>query len=1026
MNRIWRSLAIRPGEGRGIALVAALFAIVEAGRGFGEVGSDTMLLSRVGPGPLPLLYVGLGLASLVVALGFGAAVGRLRMGPLFVGILLGFAGLLILLGVLARGAPTGLFPAIWLVVYGLGTIEGTLVWSLAGAVFDARQAKRLFPICTSAAILGGFVGTLGSGPIARIIGAETLVAVDGVFLVAAAAVGVRLSGVFNRPLTARPRAMPLTAQVRAGFEYVRSSPLMRLVAIAYVLFSVLAFAVSFPFLRAMATAFPNEADLATALGLLAAAVTATSFVVSIGVANRIYARFGIATAALVLPIVYLLGFGTWIVALTVTTAVIVRLSQQVAQRGLSNAAWSAFYNVVPRERRAQVLSFMDGVPGQLGTSLSGLLLIAAGAFLSPTQVPWIGLVAALVLIWVVLQVRHRYAESLVATLRAGLAEQMLEGGPGLVALAADPQVIDELTASLADRSPQVRVLSAELLGRLGRHEALEGLIALLSDEAPAVRVAALDAIGQIGGTPPAPALVEVAGLLRDDNPSVRVAAVKAAGLLDNTILVDACDAIAMDPEPAVRAELAKALIVHGAEERPHAILAALLESPDAADRVAGLAAVARIGGHMPSPRLTESLSDPAPIVRAAAVEAVGAIDVLPDRIPLLVGALDDEAATVRTAAAAALADQFDEARSALLDVLESGSGPAQEAALRALGGHGDEVRDMLLAWSARQVDRAETLRDHARALDAAVAQANGSADGRASGAVFLRDILRRREWQIEERLLLAVAVAGAPEASGLLRRCLRSNDAETRAQAMEALDTIGDRVLGRSVVRLLESDDDGSPRGNGSAGRSDDILRALTADPDPWVRAIAVHARSRLLTDEWQAMIHAARDDTSALVRSVATDVDARGAVPMPETRETLGEIERMLFLRRVPLFSDLTPEDLQRIGRTAVERLYGPGEEIVREGDLGDQLVVIVEGDVRVVRSEGGQERVLTRFSAGDHIGELAVLRERPRAATVIAEGTGVRGLVIDGEGLRAILRERPEAAMAMLATLAERISSA
>jgi CRP-like cAMP-binding protein len=84
----------------------------------------------------------------------------------------------------------------------------------------------------------------------------------------------------------------------------------------------------------------------------------------------------------------------------------------------------------------------------------------------------------------------------------------------------------------------------------------------------------------------------------------------------------------------------------------------------------------------------------------------------------------------------------------------------------------------------------------------------------------------------------------------------------------------------------------------------------------------------------------------------------------------------------------------------------------------------VIVEGSVRVVRGTGPDEHTIRTYEAGDHFGELAVLRERPRAATVIAT-TAVRGLVIDGQGLRAILRERPEAAMAMLATLAERISS-
>jgi CRP/FNR family transcriptional regulator, cyclic AMP receptor protein len=139
-----------------------------------------------------------------------------------------------------------------------------------------------------------------------------------------------------------------------------------------------------------------------------------------------------------------------------------------------------------------------------------------------------------------------------------------------------------------------------------------------------------------------------------------------------------------------------------------------------------------------------------------------------------------------------------------------------------------------------------------------------------------------------------------------------------------------------------------------------------------------------------------------------------------------MGDLDTMLFLRRVPLFEGLAPEDLQRIAMTSVERAYPPDEALVREGDLGQELVVLIEGSVRVVHIEtDGTERILRRIGPGEHIGELAVLRAAPRAATVIAEGDGVRGLVIDGQGLKAILRERPDAAMAMLATLAERISA-
>ena len=146
----------------------------------------------------------------------------------------------------------------------------------------------------------------------------------------------------------------------------------------------------------------------------------------------------------------------------------------------------------------------------------------------------------------------------------------------------------------------------------------------------------------------------------------------------------------------------------------------------------------------------------------------------------------------------------------------------------------------------------------------------------------------------------------------------------------------------------------------------------------------------------------------------------------MPDTSRTLGDLETMLLLRRVPLFEGLSPEDLQRIAMTVTERTYQPDEALVREGELGVELVVIVEGSVRVAHvGADGAEQILRRYTAGDHIGELAVLREAPRAATVIAEAEGVRGLVIGGEAIKAILRERPEAAMAMLATLAERIGT-
>ena len=302
----------------------------------------------------------------------------------------------------------------------------------------------------------------------------------------------------------------------------------------------------------------------------------------------------------------------------------------------------------------------------------------------------------------------------------------------------------------------------------------------------------------------------------------------------------------------------------------------------------------------------------------------------------------------------------------------------------ALAGHGEAVREPVTDWAEAQIALAAE-----RRLARVALAGTDPAPEPDTALGFLTFLLERREQSLADGALGALAVLGADEARGVIRRCIRSDDLETRAQALEALDSIGERRLRRAIVEFLDADAGTSPESR------DIVLHRLIDDADPWVGKLA---------------------------QRTLEDAERPGA--MADTDRTISDIDTMLLLRRVPLFAELDPEDLQRIASTSRERVYPKGEAIMREGDIGSELFVIVDGTVRVVRTEpDGSERHIRGYEGGDHIGELAVLREGPRAASVIADGE-VRTLVIDGENLKAILRERPEAAMAMLATLAERIS--
>ena len=167
--------------------------------------------------------------------------------------------------------------------------------------------------------------------------------------------------------------------------------------------------------------------------------------------------------------------------------------------------------------------------------------------------------------------------------------------------------------------------------------------------------------------------------------------------------------------------------------------------------------------------------------------------------------------------------------------------------------------------------------------------------------------------------------------------------------------------------------------------------RSWPSDRDPWVRALAFRTLSELLRSQQDAIARQAEVDPDPIVRAALGDTEEGAG--MPERAQLVSQVERMMVLRRVSIFAALDPEDLQRVASLAVEQSWAADDILMEEGALGDELIVIVEGAVRVVRGQGAEARVLRRYGEGDHIGELAVLRAAPRAATVIAErGRGPR----------------------------------
>ncbi|TMG47025.1 MAG: cyclic nucleotide-binding domain-containing protein [Chloroflexi bacterium] len=130
-------------------------------------------------------------------------------------------------------------------------------------------------------------------------------------------------------------------------------------------------------------------------------------------------------------------------------------------------------------------------------------------------------------------------------------------------------------------------------------------------------------------------------------------------------------------------------------------------------------------------------------------------------------------------------------------------------------------------------------------------------------------------------------------------------------------------------------------------------------------------------------------------------------------------------FLKRVSMFEDLDQKSLEAIANAAVEQRYEPGQDIVRQGDTGVGAFIIRSGKVDVIQDRGGKETKLSTLGPGEVFGEMALLDEFPRSATVRAvEPTTALG--IQRWHFRGILESHPQIALALLPMLTRRIRNA
>jgi len=128
--------------------------------------------------------------------------------------------------------------------------------------------------------------------------------------------------------------------------------------------------------------------------------------------------------------------------------------------------------------------------------------------------------------------------------------------------------------------------------------------------------------------------------------------------------------------------------------------------------------------------------------------------------------------------------------------------------------------------------------------------------------------------------------------------------------------------------------------------------------------------------------------------------------------------LEKVLFLKEVSLFKNISSERLAKIATITKEVEFQRQDKIINEGDEGDSLFIIVDGTVSILK---GKEKI-TELGPKDFFGEMAILDSEPRSATVIAN-TDIVCLMISREDFTEILIDEHEIMLAIIKSLVHRL---
>lgn len=1044
MNFLRSALQIKNGEEKKILPFFLSFFFLIGSFLFGRTARDTFFLSRFDPAYLPHMMI---LTAIVMGITIALTSKFLSKIPIVPQIIFTFLFTSISFIIIQLLLSDWVYPVLYIwseVIFTLMTIQ---FWILTGSSFKAREAKRLFSLIGSGAAIANSIIGFSMSSIINSFGTDILLPATSAFIGFATITSFISRKYVQIDNRGSGKAIVMKNSTESKSKKLIPSKYLKIMALTTICAALITALVDFQMKMIVSSNLDEEA-MASLFGTMYGAIGIISVLIQFFFTGRFLSRFGVLWGVMMLPLALLVGSVSILILPVIFSAILAKASENIFRFTIFDTTKQLLWLPVPIDHKTQAKPFIDGTLKNAAGGIAGLLIIGISFLLSfdtYDNIRWLSLPSlGMLILWIIFNFKLK--KGYVSELTKAIEKRRIDFEELDIDI-NDPTIVNTIKKTLSQGDDNQKLFALNTMKGLSLTSWKKDLINLFENGSNEIKGKLLIMTSK---HPNVISNKMIYPLINDSDELLASRAIISFGIRKNQDVVETLTEFINHQNQIIRAaSCASLILMKKNNDIARDTINSMLFDSNEKTKLAALNSVGHISDILSSEGLGKLLNDKSPDVRIHAAKLAEKRNDNNLIIPLI-----NNLNNINTLPAARRSlRSFDKniVSKNLIEIIinKSKSGNQLIGPIRAISDYRKnvdpekifdsnhsynlevtkEVSDTLIKLAKKLPLNKNTIEKSEKLLISLANKCKLEIDlikkFEKNNETFLINDQLINSLNKKRSIILKLALLSYPDSPiETYLKAINSKESNSQSNVLEILENLLSKEIRDHLIPIF---DPTQIKNFEDVNKSDEIKNWLNSD-NSWNVALGLHylmhKKLPLNKINWSKMSTDFKIKEQCSIDWRKKESLLKNVSDFPSEKFILDDLsmystlEKTIFMKGVDLFKDISGQEVSNIAQIAKEREFSANERIMNHGDNGDSMFIIISGSVKVHIDN----KELTTLSKGDCIGEMALLDQEPRSASVTTKEETTL-LEIYGEDFYDLMASRMDIMQGIVKVLSRRI---